>query len=150
MKKIQYLIGTGEIELVENSHYKWLLDEYITDYMIYASITELIPILSFKINNMGANRTEDEKVYSLSYNEVFALQDHYKHQADYFKYRLQRFLIAIMLIIQNWLLRRVLKIYKVTYIRPLVVVYGLEVSVALKIIKNQVYNQFTTFHQVVT
>lgn len=94
VKKIQYLIGTGEIELVENSHYKWLLDEYITDYMIYASITELIPILSFKINNMGANRTEDEKVYSLSYNEVFALQDHYKHQADYFKYRLQRFLIA--------------------------------------------------------
>ena len=94
VRKLQTLIGTGEINLIENEDYKELLDEYITDYLTYATIVKLIPILSFKINNMGGMRTEDEKAYGLSYDEVWGLKSYYSHQADYFKYRLQRFLIA--------------------------------------------------------
>lgn len=94
VRKLQTLIGTGEINLIENEDYKELLDEYISDYLTYATIVKLIPILSFKINNMGGMRTEDEKAYGLSYDEVWGLKSYYSHQADYFKYRLQRFLIA--------------------------------------------------------
>ena len=94
VRKLQYLVGNNEIDDLENCKYKELLDDYITDFMIYATIGKLIPIISFKLSNMGSIRTEDEKVYGLSYSEVFNLSDYYKHQADYFKYRLQRFLIA--------------------------------------------------------
>lgn len=94
VKKLQELIANGSLEDEENKHYRILLDDYITDFMIYASIVKLIPILSFKISNMGANRTEDDKVYNLSYDEIFGLKDYYSNQADYFKYRLQRYLIA--------------------------------------------------------
>lgn len=94
VRKLQYLVGNNEIDDLENCKYKELLDDYITDFMIYATIGKLIPIISFKLSNMGSIRTEDEKVYGLSYSEVFNLSDYYRHQADYFKYRLQRFLIA--------------------------------------------------------
>ena len=94
VRKIQELIGTNQINRVENEPYKTLLDDYITDYLAYATIVRLIPIVSFKIGNMGVVRTEDEKVISMPYNEVFNLKDYYKQQADYLQYRLQRYLIA--------------------------------------------------------
>lgn len=92
--KLQELVGTNSIDNPENIHYKELLDFYITDYLAYATIVRLIPVISFKLGNAGAVRTEDEKVYGISYNEVFNLRDFYQNQADYLKYRLQRFLIA--------------------------------------------------------
>lgn len=94
VKKIQELIGTNQIDNIANKRYKELLDDYITDYLAYASIVRLIPIVSIKIGNAGAVRTEDEKVTGLAYSEVFNLKDYYQNQADYLKYRLQRYLIA--------------------------------------------------------
>ena len=93
VNKIQCLIGEGEIEMGENKHYKELLDEYITDYLVYSSIVELIPIVSFKINNVGAARTEEEKTSSVTFDEVFKLKDYYEDKADYFAYRLQKYLV---------------------------------------------------------
>lgn len=92
LMKLQEMVATNTIEL--NDDYKYLLDNYIVDFLNYSSISELIPIISFKINNMGANITEDEKVVRMSYDEIFKLKDHYKNKADYFKYRIQKYLIA--------------------------------------------------------
>ena len=94
VRKIQELVGTGNIDKVEYKSYKTLLDDHISDYLAYATIVRLIPVVSFKIGNMGAVRTEDDKVISMSYSEVFNLKDYYKQQADYLQYRLQRFLLA--------------------------------------------------------
>lgn len=91
--KLQELIGTDDILKNEYEHYKLLLDEYISDYLIYQSIVELIPIVSFKINNIGATKTDDEKNSLVTFNEVFKLKDYYQDKADYFAMRLQRFLI---------------------------------------------------------
>lgn len=93
VNKIQELIGTDNIDKSEYKHYKTLLDEYISDYLIYQSIVELIPIVSFKINNIGATKTDDEKNSLVTFNEVFKLKDYYEDKADYFAMRLQRFLI---------------------------------------------------------
>lgn len=92
LRKLQELIGTGEIE--DNEEYQELLDDYITDFLAYATIVRLIPVVSFKIGNQGAVRTEDEKVVGMSFNEVFSLKDYYQNQADYLAFRLQTFLIA--------------------------------------------------------
>lgn len=94
VQKIQELIGTGEIELPDFEDYKILLDDYITNFLAYATIVRLIPIVSFKIGNMGAVRSEDDKVTGMSYSEVFNLKDYYKQQADFLQSRLQKYLIA--------------------------------------------------------
>ena len=94
VRKIQELVGTGQIDRLENEPYKTLLDEHITDYLAYSTIVKLIPVVSFKIGNVGVVRTEDEKVVSMPYNEVFNLKDYYKQQADYLQYRMQKYLVA--------------------------------------------------------
>lgn len=94
VRKIQGLIAMGEIENEENKPYKELLDDYIQDYLAFTALSEIIINTSFKINNFGASRTEDEKQYGVSFSEVYKLRDYYKSKADYLQYRMQRFLIA--------------------------------------------------------
>lgn len=94
VSKLQTLIAENSINYSENSHYKVLLDEYISDFLCYAAIKELIPMVSFKVNNVGAARTEEEKTSTVSFNEVFKLKDYYQDKADYFAMRMQRYLVA--------------------------------------------------------
>lgn len=94
LRKLQELVAENTITYDENKQYRELLDEYITDFLCYASIKELIPIVSFKINNVGAHITEEEKAMSVSFNEVFKLKDFYEDKAEYFALRLQKYLIA--------------------------------------------------------
>lgn len=93
VRKIQELVANGSIVMAENVKYKELLDDYITDYLCYASIVELIPIVSFKINNVGAARTDEEKTSSVTFDEVFKLKDYFEKKADYFAMRMQRYII---------------------------------------------------------
>lgn len=94
VRKIQQLVAENTIENYENADYKTLLDDYIQDYLAYVVMSEAIVATSFKINNFGASRTEDEKQYAVSYDEVFKLKKFYKEKADYLQYRMQRFLLA--------------------------------------------------------
>lgn len=94
VRKLQELVGTNRIDEIENEHYKDLLDDYITDYLAYATIVRIIPIVSFKIGNAGVIRTDEEKVVNMAYGEVFNLKEYYQNQADYLKYRMQKYLIA--------------------------------------------------------
>ena len=94
VKKLQMLVAENRINNVGNEYYRELLDDYIQDYLTFATIGEVIVATSFKVNNFGASRTEDEKQYGISYSEVFKLKDYYKGKADYLAYRMQRYLIA--------------------------------------------------------
>lgn len=91
VRKLQELVAENQIDMGENAKYKELLDDYVTDYLCYASIVELIPIVSFKINNVGTHITEEEKARSVSFNEVFKLKDYYEDKAEYFAMRMQRY-----------------------------------------------------------
>ena len=94
VEKLQYLVGSNTLYNPQNYVYKNLLDNYVMDYLAFETISQIIPIVSFKIGNSGAIRNEEEKVFNLSFDEVFRLKDYYQNKADYLKYRLQRFLIA--------------------------------------------------------
>lgn len=72
--------------------YKTLLDDYIQPYLTYATIVHLIPVVSFKITNAGVLITEDEKMRNTT--DVDKVKNHYKHLADVYKGRLQKYLIA--------------------------------------------------------
>lgn len=88
--KLEEAVNKGEVP----ERYSELLDNYILYFLCYNVISKLIPIASVKIDNAGAVTTGDEKVENLSLDEVFRLQDYYTQKSDYYKMRLQRYLMA--------------------------------------------------------
>ena len=94
LEKIQELIYNNDISNQENEMYKLLLDKYIQPYLAYATIQHLAPTVAYKLANQGVLRTDDEKSYNITSNEVDKVIDYYSHIANTFKKRLQLFLIA--------------------------------------------------------
>ena len=94
LEKIQELIYNNDISNQENSMYKLLLDKYIQPYLAYCTIQHLAPTVAYKLANQGVLRTDDEKSYNITSNEVDKVIDYYNHIANTFKKRLQLFLIA--------------------------------------------------------
>ena len=94
LEKIQELIYNNDISNQENSMYKLLLDNYIQPYLAYATIKHLTPTVAYKLANQGVVRTDDEKSYNITSNEVDKTADYYSHIANTYKKRLQLFLIA--------------------------------------------------------
>lgn len=94
LEKIQELIYNNDISNQENEMYKLLLDKYIQPYLAYATIQHLAPTVSYKLVNQGVVRTDDEKSYNITSNEVDKVIDFYSHISNTFKKRLQLFLIA--------------------------------------------------------
>lgn len=94
LEKIQELIYNNDISNENNSMYKLLLDNYIQPYLAYATIKHLTPTVAYKLANQGVIRTDDEKSYNITSNEVDKVADYYSHIANTFKKRLQLFLIA--------------------------------------------------------
>lgn len=90
---LQQKVFNNEIGNELNFQYKTLLDDYIQSYLTYATIVHLIPNIAFKIANAGVLTTNDEKMNNVSPTEVDKVKWHYKHLADVYKNRLQRFLI---------------------------------------------------------
>ena len=94
LEKIQELIYNNDITNENNSMYKLLLDKYIQPYLAYCTIKHLVPTVAYKIVNQGVVRTDDEKSYNITSNEVDKTADYYYHLSNTYKKRLQLFLIA--------------------------------------------------------
>ena len=94
LEKIQELIYNNDISNQENSMYKLLLDNYVQPYLAYATIQHIVPTVAYKLVNQGIVRTDDEKSYNVTSNEVDKVSYYYSHIANTYKKRLQLFLIA--------------------------------------------------------
>lgn len=60
----------------ENVPYKTLLDDYLTDAMIYKTIIDLCIRSTFKIRNMGVIQNADTNVLSVNIDDVKFLQSY--------------------------------------------------------------------------
>lgn len=94
LDKLKSLIYNNTINQEQNLKYKKLIDKYIQPFLCYATIAHITVPIAFKLANAGVLRTEDEKMYNVSADEVDKVKWHYQHIADTYKYRLQRYLIA--------------------------------------------------------
>lgn len=81
-KKILELVDNCMIESIINQHYKYLLDEYITPFLIYQTIANLIPELSVKVANLGTLISNDEHLENLSQGDRNLVIAHYQNIAD--------------------------------------------------------------------
>lgn len=91
--KIKEIIADNTIGNEENKFYKILLDDYIQMMLAYYTVANLTLPISIKFNNFGLTRTDDDKTYNISFDEVGQIKEYYSKYADYYKYRLQLYLI---------------------------------------------------------
>lgn len=99
---LEDVIGTVLMEelqkqVYENTfkeNYKILLDDFVQPFLTYASIVRLIPVVAYKITNAGVVKTDDEKMTSLSPNEIDKVRAEYQRIADSYKSKLGRYLMA--------------------------------------------------------
>lgn len=91
-KKVLELVNDGGIRNTKYSIYKTLLDEYITDYLIYQTLVNLIPEISTKITNMGLVVSNDEHVQNVSQSEREIVVAQYQKYADAYCKMMQDFL----------------------------------------------------------
>lgn len=90
--KLQILIYERKVEDEENINYKVLLDKFITPYLIYQVLANLIPDISVKLSNAGTITTTDEHIQYLSKGDRDLLQEKYQNTADAYSYKLIDFL----------------------------------------------------------
>ena len=91
-KKVLELVNDGGIRNAKYSIYKTLLDEYITDYLIYQTLVNLIPEISTKITNMGLVVSNDEHVQNVTQGERDLVMGQYQKYADAYCKMMQDFL----------------------------------------------------------
>ena len=91
-KKVLELVNDGGIRNAKYSIYKTLLDEYITDYLIYQTLVNLIPEISTKITNMGLVISNDEHVQNVTQGERDLVMGQYQKYADAYCKMMQDFL----------------------------------------------------------
>lgn len=94
LQKLQKLVYDNNISNEENAMYKLLLDNYIQPFLAYCTIKHIVPTVAYKLVNQGIIRTEDEKSYNVTSNEVDKVADYYNHLSNFYKKRLQMFLIS--------------------------------------------------------
>lgn len=99
LSRIQYLVSnqapnTGKyyIDLPEYAAYKHLLDQYITDYLIYQVMSEIVIPYRDKMRNAGVVNTTDQNYQQPGFDEITYLKRYWGDKAEYFGARLREYL----------------------------------------------------------
>lgn len=87
--KICELVKLGLINNEPYVAYKDLLDEKIRPYLMYETLSNIVPIINSKLGNIGTVSTNDEHVINLSQGEADLVKNYYQERADFYAKRLQ-------------------------------------------------------------
>ena len=91
-KSLLEKVGNGAIRNADFKPYKTLLDDYVQIYLMYQTISDLVPIIGVKLTNLGAVVSNDEHVTNLSQSERDLVKTYYEQRAEFYGKRLQEFL----------------------------------------------------------
>lgn len=92
-KTIMDYVENGAIRNEDYVNYKDLIDNYIQIYLMYQTISDLVPIIGVKLTNLGVVVSNDEHVTNLSQADRALVQTYYEQRADFYGRRLQEFLL---------------------------------------------------------
>lgn len=88
------LVENNAIKSEEYTDYKVLLDKYISTYLLYQVVSEIIVPIQFKIGNLGVATNSDTNLQSASKSQVEYLMQYYSDKAAVAADRLSRYLHA--------------------------------------------------------
>lgn len=87
--KVCELVSNGLIDNDLYAAYKDLLDDRIQPFLLYQTLTNIVPIINGKMANIGTVATNDEHIITLSQGELDLTQNYYRERADFYAKRLQ-------------------------------------------------------------
>lgn len=85
-------VADNSISLPENVHYKDLLDNYITEYMIWQVMSQIQLAVNYKITNSGVIENQDERKTRSDYSTSRALQSQYANYAAAYATKMKNFI----------------------------------------------------------
>ena len=90
--RLEELVSSGDIIKTEYNDYKLLLDNYITDYLIWQVMANTQLTTTYKIANAGVYGNDDEKKNRLEYKNAQLLQEQYIRNANAYADKLKNYL----------------------------------------------------------
>ena len=93
LNKLKQLVNDKTINDKANENYLELLNE-CQYFLSYTVVSKLCIITSYKIDNAGVVKTNDENIQNASEDEIFDMQNFYQRKADYFCSQLQAYILA--------------------------------------------------------
>lgn len=91
-KRLMDLVESGDIE--EYSDYKYLLDEYITPYLLNKVTADVQLPIAYKVRNQGVMQLNSEYSNNLSIRDVQYLIQFYENKAIFYGNRMSDYLKA--------------------------------------------------------
>lgn len=92
--KLQTIVGNNTVGESGNVNYKFLLDTYIIDAMVYFTFAELQLTTSFQLWNKGVLRKGGLDTETPSMGEIVDLQNRYKNRAESYIERMRQYIRA--------------------------------------------------------
>lgn len=90
LTKLKDLVSDGSINDTENAVYKDLLQQ-CQFFLAYTVVSKLVVTASFKLDNAGLYRSNDENMYYADKSDVDYMQEYYQNLADSFKVEIVNF-----------------------------------------------------------
>lgn len=94
LEKLYNLVVTNNIQEDANSHYKTLIDEYITNYLKYKVLAEITIPLAYKYRSVGVVQSNGENYSNSQMKDATLVQNHYELRATFYAERLSKYLNA--------------------------------------------------------
>ena len=88
------MVEDGSISSQENIQYKQLLYNEISYYLIYKTISDVIPVIGVKLANIGVVISNDEHIQNLTEDERNRVDNYYQLRADFYCKRMQEWLLS--------------------------------------------------------
>lgn len=91
-RRLQEMVYDDSIYDPENVMYKDLLDYYVQNYLVYATLSRMVYEVSFKLTNLGSVISKDEHVVEMDSAERDLLWQQYTNSASSYKRMMQDYL----------------------------------------------------------
>lgn len=88
--KLCDLVSSGKID--DYSDYKLLLDTYITNYLVWAVTSNIVPLINYKMANAGTSVNSDTQRATLDYNYSKNLKEQYDNYANAYATKMKNYL----------------------------------------------------------
>lgn len=92
VKALQDKVEDGSINTPAQTFYKVLLDNYVQPFLTYTTLSNIVIELGQVMGNGGIDYLTDEHRTSLTFDERGQLKDYWKHHADAYCAKMQKFL----------------------------------------------------------
>lgn len=93
-KKITALVESGQIKQQEFDRYKYLLDEYITPYLIWETVCEAVVVVSYKLKNQAVTQAQTDWTQNPTLKDLQWVRQQWLNNATFYAKRLADFLDA--------------------------------------------------------